>query len=122
MTAEQPVPAVPISLREKTERYAHVAQRLLERGGITWTVERVEALEQKIKFVRSQMNLGKEVPLILPTKIGQEKDGQVHFYRVWIAGKPTTFVWSQICRGIVSFRGLGELNEPTAVPQEDVKP
>lgn len=120
MTAEQPTPVIPISLREKTERYAHVAQRLLERAGITWTIERVEALEQKIKFVRSQMNLGKAVPLILPTKIAETKEGQCHHYRVLIAGEKHTFAWSQVCKGLVSYLGKGEIRE--SLKTEEAKP
>lgn len=118
MTSEQPARIVPISLREKQERYAHVAQRLLERGGITWTLERVEVLEKKIKQVRTMVNQCKPVPNILPTKIGEEKDGQVHFYRILIAGQPHTVVWSQIARGLVSYRGPGELKEPTPIPEK----
>lgn len=99
----------PVSLRSPEERYAHVAARLKERGGIEWTIERVQLLEKKIKFVRTQHNLRKVVPHILPTKIGEEKEGHTHFYRVWIAGHTHTFVWSQICRGLISYRGPGEL-------------
>lgn len=104
----------PVTLRPAAERYAHVVQRLRERGGIDWPPERVEILEKKIKFVRSQHNLRRLVPHVLPTKIGEEKEGQTHFYRVMIANAPHTFVWSQICRGLISYRGAGELTDPSA--------
>lgn len=103
----------PVSLRSEEERYAHVARRLHERGGILWDCARVSALERRIKFVRTRVNLGKIVPHVLPTKIGEEKEGFTHFYRVWIDNRPHTFVWSQICRGLVSYRGPGELAGPT---------
>lgn len=107
----------PVSLRTPEERYAHVAQRMRERGGPAWTPEQVLLLERKIKFVRTQINLRKPVAPILPTKIGEEKEGQTHFYRVLIAGAPHTFVWSQICRGLVSYRGAGELVAASDVPK-----
>lgn len=97
----------PVSLRPPQERYAHVALRLKERGGVEWTPAQVQTLEKKIKFVRSQINLQKLVAPILPTKIGEEKEGTVHFYRVLIATNPHVFVWSQICRGLISYRGPG---------------
>jgi hypothetical protein len=106
----------PVSLRSPEERYAHVVRRLKERGSVDWTPERVQALEKKIKFVRTQHNLRKLVPHILPTKIGEEKEGQTHFYRVWIDGKTHTFVWSQICRGLISYRGPGEITTPQSPP------
>lgn len=102
----------PVALRSDEERYAHVARRLAERGGISWDPVRVATLEKKIKFVRAQMNLRKIVPLVLPTKIGEDKDGHVHYYRVMIANAPHTFVWSQICRGVISYRGPGEITTP----------
>lgn len=105
----------PVSLRTPEERYAHVVARLKERGGIEWTTERVQILEKKIKFVRGQHNLRKPVAPILPTKIGEEKEGQVHFYRVMVNGAAHTFVWSQLCRGIVSYRGVGELSGPSVM-------
>lgn len=111
--SDAPTKPKPVSLRTPDERYAHVVTRLQERGAITWTPAQVQTLEKKIKFVRSQINLHKLVAPILPTKIGEEKEGQIHFYRVLIAGAPHTFVWSQICRGLVSYRGAGELKEPT---------
>lgn len=121
MTDAAPRP-VPVSLRLPAERHAHVAQRLLERGGITWDVARVAALEAKIKFVRNQINLGKVVPHILPTKIGQEFHNQNHYYRVWVDGKTTTFVWSQVARGLISFRGMGELGTPVHPAPVSPKP
>lgn len=111
MISEPPVRIVPIALRERQERYTHVAQRLLERSGIAWPVERVEALEKKIKFVRTQINQCKSVPHILPTKIAETKEGQCHHYRVLIAGEAHTFLWSQVCRGIISYLGKGEIRE-----------
>lgn len=109
-----------VSLRPPEERYTHVVARLKERGGIEWTPERVQILEKKIKFVRTQNNLRRIVPHILPTKIGEEKEGQTHFYRVMIANAPHTFVWSQICRGLISYRGPGELTHPTPPPAPPV--
>lgn len=107
---------LPVSLRPPAERHAHVVQRLLERGGITWDVARVAALEAKIKFVRGQVNLGKIVPLILPTKFAEEKSGQVHHYKCFIAGEQHTFVWSQIARGLISYVGKGIIMSPPDAP------
>jgi hypothetical protein len=121
MSDQPPVPkAKPVSLRSPEDRYAHVVRRLKERAGIDWAVDRVAHLEKKIKFVRTQHNLQKIVPHILPCKIGEEKEGQTHFYRVMIANAPHTFVWSQICRGLISYRGPGELIHPTPPPAQPV--
>lgn len=103
---------VPVSLRSPEERYAHVVQRLNERGGILWDPCQVAALEQKIKFCRSQINLQKPVAPILPTKIAEAKEGQVHHYRVKIAGESHTFIWSQIAKGLISYIGKGEILPP----------
>jgi hypothetical protein len=108
----------PIALRTPAERHAHVAQRMLERGGISWTPEQVLALEKKIRFVRNQINLQKPVAPILPMKIGEEKDGAVHRYRVLIQASPHTFIWAQACRGLISYAGPGEL-PATTLPQSE---
>ena len=95
------------------ERHAHVVQRMAQRGGITWTVEQVAALEAKINMVRQRMHLNKPVAPILPKLIGKDKPGDtVQYWRVLIAGLPTTFVFSKLCRGLISFRGPGEMVEP----------
>lgn len=117
-----PTRPVPVALRTPEERYAHVSQRLNERAGILWDAARVATLEKKIKFVRNQVNLQKPVPHILPTKIGEETHGQTHYYRVWIDGKTHTFVWSQIARGLISYRGPGELGAPHLNPKAEASP
>lgn len=115
MTPDQtPIPRVmPVSLRDPDARFSHVALRLKERGGVEWTPAQVHTLEKRIKMVRTMINLQKPVAPILPTKIGSEKEDRVHFYRVLIAGAPHVFVWSQLCRGIISYRGPGELIQPS---------
>jgi hypothetical protein len=115
MTDPAPNPK-PVSLRTPAERYAHVVLRLKERGGIEWTPAQVQALEKKIKMVRTRMNLRQLVAPILPSKLADDKEGTVQYWRVLIAGEPVTFVWSQICRGLVSFRGRGELGQPVSQP------
>lgn len=122
-SASNPKPK-PVALRSPEERYAHVARRLSERGGIVWDCARVAALEKKIKFVRTQHNLKRIVPHILPTKIGEEREGKTHFYRVWIDNRTHTFVWSQNCRGLISYRGPGEQSQPSpahapSLPSQD---
>ena len=113
---------IPVSLRTPEERFAHVSQRMRERGGIDWDVARVAALEAKIKFVRGRMNEQKPVPTVLPNLIGEDKDGHVQYWRVPIAGQPHTFAWSQNCRGLVSYRGPGELTAPhRPLPAQDPK-
>ena len=106
----------PMALREPAERYTHVVLRLQERAAITWTVEQVQALEKKIKTVRMMINQQRTPALILPQKIGEDKEGSVHYYRVLIATAPHTFVWSQVCRGLISYRGPGELAQPLEAP------
>jgi hypothetical protein len=118
MTSELPVAApverhVPTALLPKELRHAHVARRMLERSGIVWTVEQVEALEKKIKTVRQMVNDGKQPAAILPTKIGEEKNGQNIFFRVLIAAQPHTFVFSRVAKGILTYSGAGELKEPS---------
>lgn len=99
----------PVSLRPAQERYAHVAQRMIERGNLWWDPVQVAALERRIKFVRSQLNLQKSVAPILPTKFAEARDGTIHHYRALIAGQAHTFIWSQQCRGLISFLGPGEI-------------
>lgn len=100
---------IPVYLRTPADRYAHVAMRLKERAGIEWTVERVQILEKKIKAVRHQIAQNKPVAPILPLKLAESEDGHAHYYRVLINGEPVTFVWSDRCKGLVSFAGRGEI-------------
>lgn len=121
MSDTPPIPDIahdprPIALRRAHERHAHVARRMLERGGLVWTPEQVLALEKKIRFVRSQHAQNKPVVAILPTKIGEEKNGAVHRYRVLIASEAHTFAFSQVCRGLVSYVGKGVIAPVVTVP------
>lgn len=110
MSTEIPTSRVcPVYRRPNAERHAHVAMRMKERGGIEWTPEQVLALERKIRFVRGQLNLGKPVASILPTKFAEDKEGTIHHYRVLIKGESHTFIFSQLCRGLVSYIGRGEI-------------
>lgn len=124
MSDAPPAPKViPIALRPAAERYVHVALRLKERGGIEWTPERVQILEKKIKVVRTLVNQLKPVAPILPQLIGSEPHGNTMYWRVLIAAQSHTFVWSQICRGLVSYRGPGELGTPrTPAPPKTPAP
>lgn len=114
-TAPRPIP---VAKRTPAERHLHVAQRMAERAGIQWTVEQVAALEKKIKLCREMVNHGKTPAPILPTKIAETHEGFTHHYRVMIAGSQYTFAWSQICRGIVSFLGKGEITESLPRPEK----
>jgi hypothetical protein len=108
-----------MAFKSTSERYTHVVLRLQERGGITWTTEHVHALEKKIKFVRSRINQQLPVAGILPKKIGEAKNTFIHYYRVLIAGAPHTFIWSQTCRGLISYRGPGENCDPLQPPVDN---
>lgn len=114
MTEEIPasppvVKTTPVALLDAPLRHAHVARRMLERSGIVWSVEQVAALEKKIRLVRGMVNEGKIPAAILPTKIGEGKEGQVHYYRILLAGKPHTVAWSQVAKCLISYAGPGEL-------------
>lgn len=104
--AERPVP---IALRPPAERHAHVAQRMFERAQVVCGPDDVAKIEAKIKFVRGKLGQGQPVAPILPQKIGDDKERQVQYWRVLLAGQPHTFAWSNIAKGLVSFVGHGEL-------------
>ncbi len=100
---------LPVALRPPAERRAHVAARMLTRGGLTYTPEQVAALEAKIEMVRGKCRLNQPVAPILPKKIGEDKVMQVQYWRVYFAGQPHTFAWSRIAKGLISYAGPGEL-------------
>lgn len=100
---------VPVCLRPTAERHAHVALRLLDRAGISWTPEQVAALETKIRMVQGMLAAGKPVVAILPRKLADDKQGSVQYWRTLIATKPHTFVWSTMADGLISYRGPGEM-------------
>lgn len=118
-TTEPKAPVLYIWKKTPAERHAHVAMRMAQRGGITWTVEQVAALEKKINFVRQQMHLNKPVAPILPARIGIEPNTKrhTHYWRCLIAGKSHTFAYSTLAKGLVSYRGPGELGH-SAFPED----
>lgn len=108
----------PIGLRSPEQRFAHIVQRLQERGGITWTIEQVANLEKKIRWTRSKTYSNQTVPAIFPKELCAGRDDTTRHYAVFINSVRHTFIWSRPCRGLISYIGQGEITAPL-LPKEE---